>query len=103
MKALSGSGRTFSVEDPAPSSSQTQFTLTNEIGQVARGYREIVAEGWGDLIGTLEASGTQIHWNNNTAWARPAAATTTSTGIGSCRMTPGKNVLSGGTMTFWKL
>ena len=62
-------GGPCSIEQPGP-----QFTLTNEIGQVARGYREIVAEGWGDLIGTLEASGTQIHWNNNTAWARPAAA-----------------------------
>jgi hypothetical protein len=57
------------------------LTFTNEFGDMSAGYiqdsGDVVATGWGNLVGTLVATadgGVQINWANGTAWKKPQLA-----------------------------
>lgn len=52
-------------------------TFTNEFGDVAQGRvissTQVIADGWGGLIGDISADGNSISWRNGTLWSRPAS------------------------------
>jgi hypothetical protein len=54
------------------------LTLVNERGEISAAYLasddQIVATGWGDLVGTVvvTSTGRQINWSNGTTWYTPA-------------------------------
>ena len=48
--------------------------FTNEFGDTASGRiissTQVIADGWGGLVGTVSADGNTINWANNTTWVR---------------------------------
>jgi hypothetical protein len=58
----------------------TSLTFTNEAGNSSPGTflssTQVVATGWGNLVGTLvpTADGMRIAWANGTAWDQPQLA-----------------------------
>ncbi len=54
--------------------------FTNEFGMVADGRvisgTQVIADGWGGLIGDVSADGNTISWRNSTTWVRPAVNST---------------------------
>jgi hypothetical protein len=54
--------------------SGNNLIFTNERGQRSEGYimpnGQVVATGWGNLIGTLSHNNTRITWNNGSIWNR---------------------------------